>query len=155
MAGHGWINIAARCFASAICFFGVLPAEGFVPRPARAIALPFNLAILHVEVLQTWSTPIVREVAVGCVVANQGPSSSRGTASLVISRTSEEGAKTLSKTQIPSPLAAGEQFETHTATASWATSAVVYRCEVTFEGVRGFGDADPSDDFAEATYPRL
>ena len=38
--------------------------------------------------------------------------------------------------------------------AAWFASAVPYRCEIQWDGSIP-GDADPSDDYGEFTYPKL
>jgi hypothetical protein len=38
--------------------------------------------------------------------------------------------------------------------AAWFATAVPYRCEIEWDGSVS-GDADPSDDYGELTYPKL
>ena len=113
-----------------------------------------DLAVQEVDVRQTASTPMFREVSVRCVVQNRGPSLSRGSEMLVISRPGDDGPKVLKAITIPVPLARGEKFVIAAEGAAWFASAVPYRCEIQWDG-SVTGDADPSDDYGELTYPKL
>ena len=114
----------------------------------------FDLAVDKVVVRQLSSTPMFREVEVLCVVANRGPKASTGTVTVVISRPGDDGPKILKKVTLPEALAPGNQFETRAEGASWFATPIPYRCEIQF-GSSGQGDADPNDDHAEFTYPKL
>lgn len=118
------------------------------PRDARA----FDLAVQQVDVHQLSSTPMFREVEIRCVVVNRGPKSSGG-ASVVLSRPGDDGPKVLKRVALPE-LAPGDRFDVHTQSAAWFATTVNYRCEIEFAGASE-GDADPEDDSAEFTYPRL
>ena len=89
-----------------------------------------------------------------CVVQNRGPSVSRGSEVLVISRPSDDGPKILRASAIPVPLARGDKFVMEADGASWFASAVPYRCEIQWDGSVP-GDADATDDYGEFTYPKL
>jgi hypothetical protein len=126
--------------------------------PAAASSGPrdgaFDLAVQEVDVRQTASTPMFREVAVKCVVQNRGPSVSRGSEMLVISKPGDDGPKVLKASPIPVPLTRGEKFVLDAEGAAWFASSVPYRCEIQWDGSVA-GDADPSDDYGEFTYPKL
>src|SRR5260221_9504049 len=91
------IRTVARRGAAAFAF-------SIVPLPvarARPPLLPatrdtaFDLAVQEVDVRQTGPTPMFREVSVRCGVQNRGPSVSRGSEVLVISRPRHDGPKIL------------------------------------------------------------
>ena len=114
----------------------------------------FDLAVDKVDVRQISSTPMFREVEILCVVTNRGPKASTGPVTLVISRPGDDGPKILKKITLPEALAPGGQFETRAEGASWFATPIPYRCEIQF-GSSTQGDADPNDDHAEFTYPKL
>lgn len=157
-------RIVAHCAAAGIAFSMVAPPSAgarSAPIVGDAPASPppqqdtgFDLAVQQVDVRQTASTPMFREVSVRCVVQNRGPSTSRGSVLLVISRPGDDGPKVLKSVPIPVPLARGERFVADADGAAWFASSVPYRCEIQWDGtVRG--DADPSDDYGEFVYPKL
>jgi hypothetical protein len=119
------------------------PSRGFIK---------FNLAVVDVEVSQVASTPMFRELEVRCEVQNRGPGTAPSRAFVVLSRPGEDGPKILRRVAVP-PLASGEKLMVRTEGAVWFASAVPYRCAIEFDGAGG--DADPSDDVAELTFPRL
>src|SRR4051812_37533375 len=137
-AVRGWIRKAAHC-AGCIGLLGWTAAAGGAPRqPPRA----FDLAVAQIDVRQLSSTPMFRQVEVRCIVKNQGPKHSAGSASIVISRTTDEGAKVLKKTMLGDSLAPGAEFVVRSEAAAWFATPVPYRCEILY-GESG-GDADPS-----------
>jgi hypothetical protein len=155
------VRILAHSAAVALAFSivaspvaGARPTGGVVGSPAGPRDAAFDLAVLEVDVRQTASTPMFREVAVRCVVQNRGPSVSRGSEMLVISKPGDNGPKVLKASPIPVPLIRGEKFTLDADGAAWFASAVPYRCEIQWDGSVP-GDADPSDDYGELTYPKL
>jgi hypothetical protein len=126
---------------------------GGTPRQPKRDARAFDLAVSEVDVRQLSSTSMFREVEVRCVVANRGPHTSGTPAMVVISRPTDDGMKVLKKAAIPESLAPGEHFELRGETAAWFANPVTYRCEIQFAG-QNAGDADPSDDTGQFTYPR-
>ena len=124
-----------------------------IPSPAARDS-GFDLAVQEVDVRQTASTPMFREVMVKCVVQNRGPSLSRG---IRRSWSSHDRATTdpriLKTAPIPVPLARG-RFVLSAEGAAWFASAVPYRCEIQWDRTIP-GDANPSDDYGEFTYPKL
>jgi len=139
----------AACAAASAAFAGGFAASSPAMRDSA-----FDLAVQEVEVRQTASTPMFREVTVKCVVQNRGPSVSRGSEVLVISRPGDDGPKILKTAPIPVSLARGERFVLDAEGAAWFASAVPYRCEIQWDGSIA-GDADPSDDYGEFTYPKM
>lgn len=149
------VRTIAHCAAAGLAFSVVAsPAARAEPPRSTPSDGAFDLAVQEVDVRQTASTPMFREVAVRCVVQNRGPSLSRGSEVLVISRPGDDGPKILKMAPIPVPLTQGERFVMHADGASWFASAVPYRCEIQWDGSIS-GDADPSDDYGEFTYPKL
>jgi hypothetical protein len=96
-----------------------------------------------------------RTVEISCTVESRGPGASNATAWLLISRPGEGAAQILKMVAIPKPMAAGDKFQVRSQTSSWAATAVPYRCEIEFSGTYASGDADPSNDFADFTFPKL
>jgi hypothetical protein len=149
----GWL----RCSALSAGWFGLMwwtagaaAAPHQPPREPRA----FDLAVAEMDVRQLSSTPMFREVEVRCVVTNRGPRNSAGPVAIVVSRPGDEGPKVLKKVGLPEALAPGDRFVIRAATSAWFASQVPYRCEIQYGG-ESAGDADPSDDYRETTYPRL
>jgi hypothetical protein len=154
-------RILAHSGAAGIAFSMVGPPAAGARTPSGAEGAPsgqhdsaFDLAVQEVDVRQTASTPMFREVTVRCVVQNRGPSVSRGSEMLVISKPGDDGPKVLKASPIPVPLTRGEKFVLDADGAAWFASAVPYRCEIQWDGSVP-GDADPSDDYGELTYPKL
>jgi hypothetical protein len=148
-----WLRSAAL-FAASIGLFGWTAAAGGAPRqPPRGPSQAFDLAVAELDVRQVSSTPMFREVEVRCVVTNRGPHNSRGAVTIVVSRPGDDGPKVLKKIGLPDTLAPGDTFVTRAEGSAWFASQVPYRCEIQY-GEPG-GDADPSDDFRELTYPKL
>ena len=121
----------AACAAASAAFAGGFAASS--PSPAARDS-GFDLAVQEVDVRQTASTPMFREVMVKCVVQNRGPSLSRGSEILVISRPGDDGPKILKTAPIPVPLARGEKFVLAAEGAAWFASTVPYRCEIQWDG---------------------
>jgi hypothetical protein len=151
---RGWIRNAAHG-AGWIALLGWGATAGGAPGqpPQRDTARTFDLAIAEIDVRQLSSTPMFREVEVRCVVTNRGPRNSSGPASVVVSRPGDDGPKVLKKIGLPEALAPGDRFVTRAEASAWFTTQVPYRCEIQY-GESG-GDADPSDDYRETTYPKL
>ncbi|HKQ69857.1 MAG TPA: hypothetical protein VJT73_10990 [Polyangiaceae bacterium] len=122
--------------------------------PSRGPDETFDLAVQKLEVTQTASTSMFREIAVRCVVQNRGPQSAHVQASVIISRPGDDEAKVLKKTPLPDPFAPGDEFVTRAEGSAWFASSIPYRCEIQFEG-RRTGDADTRNDAKELVYPRL
>jgi hypothetical protein len=152
--------MVARCAAASLAFSIIAPpiarARLSLSPPAAAGSRDagFDLAVQRVDVRQTGSTPMFREVSVRCVVENRGPSFSRGSERLVISRPEDDGTKILKASPIPTRLGKGDKFVVDAEGAAWFASAVPYRCEIEWDGSVA-GDSDPSDDYGELTYPKL
>jgi hypothetical protein len=104
------------------------------------------------DVRQLSSTPMFREVEVRCVVTNHGPRNSSGPVAIVVSRPGDDGPKVLKKIGLPEALAPGDRFVMRAETSAWFATQVSYRCEIQYDSG---GDADPSDDSRELTYPKL
>jgi hypothetical protein len=49
----------------------------------------------------------------------------------------------------------GNRFQARSQSFAWAATAIPYRCEIEFGGTYLMGDADPSNDFQEFTFPKL
>ncbi len=147
-----WIRNAAFG-AAAVGLLGWTAAAGGAPRqPRREATRAFDLAIAEIDVRQVSSTPMFREVEVRCVVTNKGPKNSSGSVFVVVSRPGDDGPKVLKKMALEA-LAPGDQFVTRAEGSAWFASQVPYRCELQYGG--DSGDADPSDDYREITYPKL
>jgi hypothetical protein len=142
----------ASVFAAAFTWVVAAPNAGAQSPPQRDGA--FDLAVQAVDVRQTGATPMFREVSIRCVVQNRGPGSTRGSEVLVISRPGDDGPKILKVSHIPVPLNRGDRYVIEADGAAWFASAIPYRCEIQWEG-SVIGDADPSDDYGEFTYPKL
>jgi hypothetical protein len=156
MSSGGISGTVVRCAGAtlAISMVALRVAKAHSPHSPSARDGAFDLAVQELDVRQTASTPMFREVAVRCVVQNRGPSFSRGLEVLVISRPGDDGPKVLKVSPIPVPLARGEKFALEAEGAAWFTSVVPYRCEIRWDGSVA-GDADSSDDYGEFTYPKL
>jgi hypothetical protein len=132
---------------------GWTTAAGGDPRqPPREPSRAFDLAIADMDVRQLSSTSMFRDVEVRCVVANRGPHTSVGPVWVVASRPGDDGPKVLKKVGLPEPLAPGATFVMRAGGSAWFAAQVPYRCELQYDSA---GDADPSDDYRELTYPRL
>src|SRR4051794_21469703 len=70
----------------------------------------YDLAVHSVDVTQTGSTALFREVAVLCIVENLGPAAAPAKAEVVISRPGEDSPKILRRATIPDSLALGARF---------------------------------------------
>jgi hypothetical protein len=148
-----WMRNAALG-AAGLGLLGWTAAAGGAPRqPPREASRAFDLAIAELDVRQLSSTPMFREVEVRCVVTNKGPKNSSGSVSIVVSRPGDDGPKVLKKIALPESLAPGDQFVMRAEGAAWFASQVPYRCELQYG--QDSGDADPSDDYREITYPKL
>ena len=137
--------------AAAGCLLFIAAAEGGV----RAAAAPFDLAVQEVRVKQVSSTPMFRTVEITCVVENRSPGVSNATAWLLISRPGDARPLVVKLVSIPKLMALGDKFQAQAQAFSWVPTAVPYRCEIEFVGAYAAGDADPSNDFAETTFPTL
>jgi hypothetical protein len=148
-------GLGFAAWAAWVGLLGWTATAGGAPRqPPRGPTNAFDLAIAEIDVRQLSSTPMFREVEVRCVVTNKGPRTSSGPVSIVVSRPGDEGPKVLKKIGLPEVLAPGDRFVMRAETAAWFAAQVPYRCEIQY-GAESGGDADPSDDYREMTYPRL
>jgi hypothetical protein len=148
---RAWLRFAAG--AAWVALLGWTATAGGAPRQPPREPRAFDLAVAEIDVRQLSSTPMFREVEVRCVVTNKGPRPSIGPVSVVVSRPGDDGPKVLKKIALPDALGPGDRFTMRAETAAWFAAQVPYRCEVQY-GESG-GDADPSDDYREMTYPRL
>ena len=146
-----WMRVAR--FAACLGLLVWAGVASGTPRQPKRDPRAFDLAVSGVDVRQLSSTSMFREVEIRCVVANRGPRASSAPATVVISRPTDEGIKVLKKVALPESIAPGETVEVHGATAAWFATPVTYRCEIQFGGQQA-GDADPSDDAGEFTYPK-
>jgi hypothetical protein len=115
----------------------------------------FDLAIQDMNVKQSSSTPMFRTVEISCTVESRGPRASNATAWVLVSRPGDAAPQILKVVAIPKPMQPGEKFQVRLQSYAWAATAVPYRCEIEFSGTYASGDADPSNDFAEFTFPKL
>ena len=115
----------------------------------------FDLAVRDMNVKQSSSTPMFRTVEISCTVESRGPRASNATAWVLISRPGDAAPQILKMVAIPRPMEAGDKFQARLQTYAWAATSVPYRCEIEFSGTYASGDADPSNDFAEFTFPKL
>jgi hypothetical protein len=106
-------------------------------------------------VKQLSSTPMFRTVEITCVVVNRGPKTSNATAWLLISRLGESAPQVLKVVAIPKSLEPDDTFQARSQAVAWSNTAVPYRCEIEFGGPSAAGDADPSNDAAVFTFPKL
>jgi hypothetical protein len=137
--------------AAAGCLLFIAAAEGGV----RGAAVPFDLAVQEVLVKQVSSTPMFRTVEITCVVENRGPGVSNATAWILISRPGDARPMVVKLVSIPKLMELGAKFQVQSQAFSWVPTSVPYRCEIQFVGPYTAGDADPSNDFAETTFPTL
>jgi hypothetical protein len=147
-----WLQAGARFAAAATALLFCAGAAG---GGVRSTPAQFDLAIRDMNVKQLSSTPMFRTVEITCIVANRGPKASNATAWLLISRPGESSPQVLKVVSIPKPMEPGETFHVRSQTFAWAATAVPYRCEIEFGGAYTPGDADPSNDFAAFTFPKL
>jgi hypothetical protein len=147
---HVWRS-GARLAAFATVVLLCAAAAGGV----RSTLAPYDLAIRDMNVKQLSSTPMFRNVEITCIVENRGPKTSNATAWLLVSRLGESAPQVLKAVAIPKPMEPGETFQARSQAFAWAASAVPYRCEIEFGGAYIAGDADPSNDVAMFTFPKL
>jgi hypothetical protein len=148
---HGLQSGARFAAAAAALLLCAAAAGGGV----RSTSAPFDLAIRDMNVKQLSSTPMFRTVEITCVVVNRGPKTSNATAWLLISRPGESAPQVLKAIAIPKPMELEDTFQARSQAVAWAASAVPYRCEIEFSGAYAAGDADPSNDVAAFTFPKL
>jgi hypothetical protein len=116
--------------------------------------LVYDLAVTSLDVTQTKSTPLFRDVDVLCVVENLGPNAAPPKAEITISRPSDDGPKILKRTVIPTWLMKEARFEVRVKTSVWHTSTVPYRCEVLFPTDMPSPDANPGNNAKERVFPK-
>ena len=49
----------------------------------------------------------------------------------------------------------GAKFHARAEAFAWGATAVPYRCDIQFGGANTAGDSDPTNDFAEFTFPKF
>jgi hypothetical protein len=146
-----WLQTGASTVAAAAGSLLFISAAVGGDRPA--LPAPFDLGIQAMSVKQLSSTPMFRTVEITCVVQNRGAIPSNATGWLLISRPGDPAPQVLRMVSIPTPMGPGGTFQVRSQSVAWAATAVPYRCEIQFGGAYAAGDADPSNDFAEFTFP--
>jgi hypothetical protein len=148
-----WVQTGATVSAVAVGSLLFITAAGGAIRPSSSV--PFDLAIAEMNVKQLSSTPMFRTVEISCTVESRGPRISNGTAWLLMTRPGDAGPQVVSLVAIPRAMEPGSRFQARSQSFAWAATAIPYRCEIEFGGTYAMGDADPSNDFQEFTFPKL
>jgi hypothetical protein len=148
-----WLQTGASFAAASTGFLLFIASAGGEVRSAAPAS--FDLAVREVNVTQLSSTPLFRTVEITCVMENRGPRTSNATGWLSISRPGDVAPQVLGKISFPKSMEPGDKLQARSQGFAWVASAVPYRCELQFGGTYAAGDADPSNDFAEFTFPKL
>jgi hypothetical protein len=146
------VRTGASVAAAAAGFLLCIGAAGGGLRSASSV--PFDLALQEMSVKQVSSTPMFRTVEITCVVENRGARASNATAWVLVTRPGDAAVQVLKVVSLPKVMEPGEKVQVRSQSVAWAATSVPYRCEIQFGGAHTAGDADPSNDFAEFTYPK-